>query len=60
MKYEKSLVERRKMISAEKEWLTLPQTASRLGILLEKREEYLDKLRCIESELWDEYGLIPD
>ena len=60
MKYEKSSIGIKGMLSAEKAWLTPPQTDTRLRSLLAEREEYLDKLTCIESELWDEYGLVPD
>ncbi|MBR6735437.1 MAG: hypothetical protein IKL92_01035 [Oscillospiraceae bacterium] len=60
MKYEKSAIDRPTVLSAEREWLTPPETDSRLGRLLAEREKHLDKLRCIESELWDEYGLVPD
>ena len=60
MKYEKSITERMAEFSNERTLHTYPEEDSYLGSLLEEREKYIDGLRYIESELWDEYGLVLD
>ena len=60
MKYENNEEKGCNFLSAERAWLTPPEPDERISRLLREREQCLEKAAWIESELWDEYGLVPD
>ena len=60
MKYEIHAADRLNMLAAQRELLREPSEDRHLTALFTERERCLDRLTEIESELWDEYGLVPD